>query len=300
MKVKKTYGVIADRGVQAIKFCLTDEGLGLVGYKDGMAIRNFVYTKDEFKKIRDILTEYLGITDQKEDEIVSCLTTISVTDSNFKTALEKATAEQIAEAIKIVTEKGGRNKTKLTTLEGAKDRIKPTAKAKPKAEAKKEEPKSKVVEFPLDDKKPKIIPLKTEGNATYEECEKKLEAERKMFHDFDSEFVIDGLLEACQVDPDFRNNLMRKDKSYGGFMEFMFKAAQNGYCVKYGNVGWISREDGLQLALDYYNHDEEKAKAEAEKKHKEEEAKRKAEAEKKKKEAKANGKTNGKKKSKTA
>jgi hypothetical protein len=175
--------------------------------------------------------------------------------------------------------------TDIKTASKVIDSKKTTTKAK--AENK------KVVQFPKE--KPEIIPLKTDGNSTYEDCVAKLDKEAEMFTDSDSQYVIDGLKELCKVDQDFRNNLMREEKTYGGFIEYMGKAAQNGYCIKYGNVGWIDRDTGLGLAIDYYNHDEAKAKAEEEKL-----KKAKTTASKAKKGGKANGKNVRKKKTGTA
>ncbi len=132
-------------------------------------------------------------------------------------------------------------------------------------------PKSKeknILQFPTEDKKPKFVKLTTEGKRTYKECEEKLGKEAKEFVDADSQYVIQGLLELAKVDQDFRNNLMREDKSYIGFMDYMYEAAKNGYCYRHNNTGWLDRDTGLALAIEYYNNDVAKIKADEEKKRK--------------------------------
>lgn len=298
-KVLKDYGVVADHGSKVLKLQKIMDGekkLALVSYKDGMSVGYKEYTREDANKIKAYLEDYLDYKPVSEPEvsetangtanenIIKSLTTLPSGDCNYQTLLRIATKEDLEQAIAIM-EKGGRHATRIKACQNALKKAKNTktttvkADNKTKAEPKKEEPK--VVKFPTEDNKPKIIPLKTEGNRTYGECVVKLKKEAEMFKDSDSQYVIEGLLELAKVDGDFRNNLMRDDKSYGDFMEYMFKAAQNGYCVKYGNVGWLDRDLGLGLAIDYYNADTEQMKAE-------EDAKRKAEAEKRKAEIEAN------------
>lgn len=301
MKISKDYGAIATHGSKELKLQKEKDvkGISLVSYKDGMSVGSMQLTKAEAKELKNLLeTELEYKTPEPEVEvetksdIVNSLTTLPSTDVNYNTALFSATKEDLEKAIEIM-KKGGRNATRIKACENAIKRIEKSSEIKKAAEA---TGKPKIVEFPTEDKKPKIIKLVTEGDRTYGECAVKLQKEAEQFKDPDSEYVITGLIELCKVDADFRNNLMREDKSYGGFMEYMFKAAQSGYCVRYGNVGWLDRDTALGLAIDYYNHDSEKAEAIEKKKREEEQAKRKAEAEVKKK----NGKTNRKKKSKTA
>lgn len=306
MKITKDYGAVAVHGSKELKLQKEKDvkGISLVSYKDGMSVGSMQFTKTEAKELKNLLEiglEYKTPEPEAEVEtksdIVNSLTTLPSTDLNYNTALFNATKEDLEKAIEIM-KKGGRNATRIKACENAIKRIEKSSEIKKTNTVVKEkkEEKAKIVTFPTEDKKPKIIKLVTEGDRTYGECAVKLQKEAEQFKDSDSEYVITGLLELCKVDPDFRNNLMRKDKSYGGFMEYMFKAAKSGYCVKYGNVGWLDRDTALGLAIDYYNHDSEKAEAIEKKKREEESAKLKAEAEAKKK----NGKTNRKKKSKTA
>lgn len=315
MRIVKDWGCVAEHSSKALKLQTIvnnakEKTLALVTYKDGMNVSAMEFSKAEAKELRRLLAEELGIdlTPKVENEIVHSLTTLPSTDINYQTALREATPEQLKEAIKLMTESGGRHATRIKACQNALNKVDSkitelSAKAKKEVlKAIEDEPKqtAKIIKFPTPEDKPKIIKLETEGNASYEDCEAKLNKEAEVFKDPDSQYVIEGLKELCKVDGDFRNNVMRKEKTYGGFMEYMEKAARNGYCIKYGNIGWIDRDTGLGLALDYYNADSEKMEAEEKKKREEEAAKRKAEAEKKKKEAKANGKKNTAKKGRTA
>ena len=122
-----------------------------------------------------------------------------------------------------------------------------------KEEIEEEPKKDNVIQLPLP--RPEIVKLVTEGNATYEQCEEKLNANKAIYVDPDSQYVIDGLLELCKVDADFRNNVMREDKDYTGVMDYLYDMCQKGYGYKSsdGKKGWIDRDLGLGLAIDYFN-----------------------------------------------
>lgn len=297
MKVLKDYGAVADHGSKVLKLQkIKDTGLALVSYKDGMSVAVHGITKEEATELKRLLEEcldYKTSAPEEDNSIIHTLTTLPAGDVNYSSALKEATKEQLEEAIKIMQNNGGKNQTRIKTCKAQLDKgDKPVKKVNAKtATTEKATIDNKVIAFPKP--KPEIIQLKTNGSANYEQCRIKFEEERKMFTDPDSQYVIDGLLELCKVDKDFRNNVMRKEKTYGGFMQYMEKAAQNGYCIEYGNVGWIDRDTGLGLAIDYYNHDEEKQKKLDEQKKKEAEEKAKATA---KKGGKANGKNVRKKK----
>ena len=292
-KVVKDYGIVAEKGSKTLNLQIVvidkENKLALVSYKDGMSVNIRDLTKDDAKKLKELLEGYLGYkakvveenVSEEMSKIVHTLITVPSGDRNYQTALKEATKEDLEEAIKrMKADKNGRHSTRIKTCEAAlnKASIKFTSKAT-KAEAKAEE-KAKVITFPTEDKKPNIIQLKTEGDRSYGECVVKAKKEMEMFKDSDSQYVLEALLELCKVNGDFRNNFMREDKTYGGFMEYMFNAAKNGYCVKYGNVGWLDRDLGLGLAIDYYNADCDKMKK----------------AENKAKEDKTNGKNKSKKK----
>lgn len=295
-KVKKEYGVVACHGSKELKLQkLSDGRLALVSYKDGMSVRVTEISDNEAEALRYMLEDYLDYKTPKceDNAIIKSLTSLPAGDVNYQTALRNATEEEITKAIEIMKSNGGKNATRIKYCENQLSKGK--KKAEPKAEPKiEEEPKEecKVIQFPKA--KPEIIKLVTDGDHTYEECEKKLGAEREIFTDPDSQYVIDGLLELCKVDGDFRNNVMREEKTYGGFMKYMYKVAKDGYCIKYDNVGWLDRDSGLGLAIDYYNHDEKEAEA---RKKRLDEAIKKTKTNKK--GGKANGNNVGKKKKRT-
>ena len=301
MKVIKNYGTVAVYGakelkLQTIKSITKETRLALVTYKDGMSIK-VTDINAEAKELKRLLEEYLDYkTPQKEEktnvvsvnfvrDVVKSLTSLPAGDPSYATALREATEEDLKRAIKEMEESGGKHATRIKACQNALKKIEtktdvvktvaktikkmPTAKAtthKPTAKAE----EKKMLVFPTDDKKPMIIPLKTEGNRTYEECVTKIEKEKEIFIDSNSQYVLNGLAELCKVDGDFRNNFMREDKAYGDFMEFMHKAGMNGYYIRYGNAVWLDGDLALALAIDYYNNDPEAVKAEEEKKREEE------------------------------
>lgn len=302
-KVLTDYGIVADHGSKVLKLQKIlgndkEKTLALVSYKDGMSIGYQSFTREDASKIKEYLEKYLDykpVVKEKERDIVKTLTTLPSGDCNYQTALRNATEADLYCAIAKMKMDGGRHATRIKACENALKKI--NSKSETVAEKKVKPPKEekKIVQFPTE--KPKIIPLKTKGDRTYEECVEKLNKEAEMFKDSDSQYVIEGLKELAKVDADFRNNIMREDKTYGGFMEYMFECAKNGYCVKYGNVGWLDRDLGLGLAIDYYNADCDKMKEEEEAKNKAEAEARKKELDSKKKGTANNGKNvRGKKK----
>ena len=96
MRVIKDFGPVIDHGASVLKFLKTDEGVCLAGYKDGMRIREYTFTKDEIKQVYDILCKHLDYkpakketkTKNDKDEIVSWLVSTPAGDTNFKSALE--------------------------------------------------------------------------------------------------------------------------------------------------------------------------------------------------------------------
>ena len=313
-KVIKDYGIVAEKGnknlnLQTISNIKKEKRLALVTYRDGMSV-NITDITVEARKLKELLEEFLDykkpekVTEEVKwnKDIVRSLTTLPALDGNYKGTLIKASIEDIEEAIKQM-QKGGSHATRIKVCQaelkrrnGANSRPQKVSETV-KEEGKKEE--VKIIPFPTEDKKPKIIPLKTEGTSTYGECVAKLQKETAELQDTDNQYVIVGLLELLKVDGDFRNNFMREEKSYAGFQEYMFKAAMSGYCGRRGNVGWLDKDSALGLAIDYYNNDSEKQEEIEKKKREEEAAKRKAEADKMK-GANKNGKNVRKKKRKTA
>lgn len=204
--------------------------------------------------------------------VVDSLCSLPAGDVNYTSALNQATKAQLQLAIQIMKmNESGHHQTRIAACEKqiasfkeekntkkAEQKVNPkaskatTTKTVSKAKPVKKEPE-KIVEFP--GAKPKIKPLeKSEESHIYEECEKKIIEETKAYTDEDNRFVINGILEKCKTDEDFRNNVCRKDKTYIGFMEYMINAAANGYCIMIGKTkGMLTKEKALDLAYDYYN-----------------------------------------------
>lgn len=134
---------------------------------------------------------------------------------------------------------------------------KPKAKVEKKAEVKAEPKKAEapkkdnIVIFPKA--RPEVKVAITDGEWTYNDCKAKLEYERKIFCDSDSQFVIDGLLKMCEINQNFRNNVMRKDKSYEGAFKYFMEMARKGYALQYNGVTYLDNNIALGFAMDYYN-----------------------------------------------
>jgi len=148
-------------------------------------------------------------------------------------------------------------------------------KPKPKEESKEEGAKNapttdtksatNVIQFPGE--KPNIIELpKTDGKATVLQCREKLNKEREIYKDSDSQYVIDHLLELCDKSQDFRNNVMREEKSYAGGFKYMAEQVRKGYCLKIGDsCQYLDNALAFALFVDYFNMDEEAMKEEEKK-----------------------------------
>ena len=310
-KVIKDFGVIADHDgiqlkLQLISWYGNKAKYDLRPWKGDYGMKGMVFEESSLKNLKSILNEFYKTHKYEpkkvvENQIVHSLTCLPAGDCSYQTTLREATKDDLRQAIEQMKDKPG-NKTRISLCEkalkstGKRGRPKKVAEVVNQPVTKAEEPKKeKVIQFPTE--KPKIIQLpKSNDTHSYEECEQKLNKERAIFKDQDSAYVIDGILELCKVDADFRNNVMRKDKSYGGAFEYFAKKAREGYCVKYGEMSYLDNDLALGLAIDYFNADSERMDAEEKRKREEEAAKRKAEAE----AGKKNAKTNGKKKSRTA
>lgn len=145
-------------------------------------------------------------------------------------------------------------KTEVVADNPVKKRGRPAkTNASDKVDEKKDKDKKKtnVIEFPKP--KEEIIKLVTEGSATYAECIEKIEGFKKIYVDSDSQYVLDGILELCKVDKDFRNNVMRDDKDFEGALDYMADMCKKGYGYKKGNYGFMDRDMGLGFTIDYFN-----------------------------------------------
>lgn len=196
----------------------------------------------------------------KDDSVVRSLSTLPAMDCNYTSALNKATKEQIEEAIKVMESNGGRNKTrikrckeKLAEFRGKELSKKYSKKTETEVEVEQPKKKAIIVQFPT--KKPEFETLEpTHEGHSYEECEAKLNKEREIFKDADSKFVIDGLLEKCKEDADFCDNVMREDKTYAGAFEYFFNLAKQGFAIKVNdNMAYLDNEMALEYAINYFN-----------------------------------------------
>ena len=228
--------------------------------------------KLEFKKLTD------------HERVVHALTSIPVNDSNYP--LNSATKEQLEEAIAIMEAKPNGNKTrlgrckaKLATLNRQSGTVtktvtkedKPTPAVAttvtsegnlPKAVEKNTEKASEtatVITFPKATKSEPIKKLTPTGeHHSYEEAASKLREELKKFKgDPDSEYVINGVLEACLVDQELVDNVCRPEKSYTKSFAYLYKKAREGHCIMIGtNAGIMDKNTALGFVIEYFGVDE--------------------------------------------
>ena len=127
---------------------------------------------------------------------------------------------------------------------------------KPKSEQKEEKPKAQksnnIIE--LAKARPDIkVRMDLSESHTIEECIEKINKEKAIFKDSDSTFVLDGILEMCKVNPNFRNNFMREEKTFSGAFQYFMDLARKGYAHKFNNVAYMDNNLALGFAMDYYN-----------------------------------------------
>ena len=219
-------------------------------YEDGVR-----FTKEELEELLKMITSNeLGIIGNK---------TVIFEDNQYYLTIENngrlykrtiATKEEIDKLLKFMNgEDEEKNAESVKKRRGRPKKNETNSVNESNEQEKKPEEKksTNIIQFPKQ--KPEIDKLVTDGNATYEECEAKLMKEKEVFVDSDSQYVIDGLLELCKVDSDFRNNVMLEDKNYQGALQYMMKMAQQGYAYKVANGYSMDRDMGLGFAIDYFN-----------------------------------------------
>ena len=128
-----------------------------------------------------------------------------------------------------------------------------TTKAEPKADTKPQaKKKDNIIEFAKA--RPDVkVRMALDEQATIEECIEKIEKEKAIYKDSDSQFVLDGLLEMCKVNGNFRNNFMRENKTYSGAFTYFSNLARQGYAHKINGVSFMDNNLALGFAMDYYN-----------------------------------------------
>ena len=114
---------------------------------------------------------------------------------------------------------------------------------------------------------------------TYDQAAEVLRREMTMFSDDENLFVLHGLLKAAKEDEALAAGILRKGKSYRKAFSYFSKKSQE-YGIKLESCYWLTKEQALPLAIEYYKIDEEevarkKATEEAERKKKSEESKKK-------------------------
>ena len=227
-KVLKDYGTIADHNGLQLKLQLISWNgkpakLDLRAWRNGYAMGGIAMTKDEL--------ETLGIY---------------INEQNLRKPVADMPKLTVSTPIAVEQPKKKR---------GRPAKNEPTKKVdvvETKKEEKKETKKN-VIEFPKA--KPPIEKMVTDGRATYAECIEKIEGFKKIYVDSDSQYVLDGILELCKVDKDFRNNVMRADKDFEGALDYMADMCKKGYGYKKSNYGFVNRDAGLGFTIDYFNLD---------------------------------------------
>ena len=271
-KVVEDFGVVADHDgvqlkLQLVSWYGNEPKYDLRPWNGDYGMRGMVFEKDTLKGLQRVLKEFCKTHPvEAKNDIVHSLTSLPAGDCSYQTALKGATKDDLRKAIEQMKDKPG-NKTRISLCEralnstGKRGRPKKVAEVVSKPVERTTEPQKKdnIIKFPTA--KPEIIALpKSNDTHTYEECEQKLNKEREIFKDQDSAYVIDGILEVCKVNADFRNNVMRDDKSYAGAFKYFAQKAREGYSVQYEGVTFLDNNLALGLAIDYFNADEEAMK----------------------------------------
>ena len=136
--------------------------------------------------------------------------------------------------------------------EQKKSEVKPKSEAKKDSEKPKTQKSDNIIEFAKA--RPDIkVRMELSESHTIEECIEKINKEKAIFKDSDSTFVLDGILEMCKVNPNFRNNFMRKEKTFSGAFQYFMDLTRKGYAHKFNNVAYMDNNLALGFAVDYYN-----------------------------------------------
>lgn len=237
--VKKDFGQIGEKEKYKIFLRLIEWNNNPAKYdlrgwtSDNAAGHGIVFSKEELKTLASLIDREFENDDDEEEVVVA----------PKKRGRKPKAKEEVVEEPK----KRGR-KPKV---------VKETAATEEDEDEEESPVKDNVVQFPGE--KPKIIELpKSNGKATVLECREKLEKEREIYKDGDSKYVIEKLLELCDRSQDFRNNVMREEKTYAGGFKYMTEQVRNGYCMKIdGGVQYLDNDLAFALFVDYFNMDED-------------------------------------------
>ena len=188
----------------------------------------------EFKK----MTEH--------EKVVHALTSIPVNDGNYP--VNTATKEQLEEAIRIMEASPSGQKTRLTRCKAKlKSLVNGTTRKSSSSKitpfAKKAEP----VEEQMEDT------TVSEEKVEYTDAVSKMEAELEKYTDPDSQYVIQGVIDACKADDEFAQKVLSTDKTYEGAFQYLYKKALAGNCIRINkNVGIMTKETALNFVLEYF------------------------------------------------
>ena len=173
----------------------------------------------------------------EHEKTVHALTSIPVNDGNYP--INTATAEELSEAITIMESSPDGNRTRLARCKAKlnsliNNRKKPVTKPTP------------VTVTKQDDKKEEPV-------ITYSSAEEKLRASLSKYKDSDSEYVINGVIEACAVDAEFAAKVMSPDKTYDKAFNYLYNLAKSGKCIMINrNCGMMDKDTALKYVLEYF------------------------------------------------
>lgn len=149
-------------------------------------------------------------------------------------------------------EKAEPKKAEQKKTDPKKSEVKPKSEPKKSSEKPKIQKSDNIIEFAKA--RPDIkVRMDLSESHTIEECIEKINKEKAIFKDSDSTFVLDGILEMCKVNPNFRNNFMREEKTFSGAFQYFMDLARKGYAHKFNNVAYMDNNLALGFAMDYYN-----------------------------------------------
>ena len=95
--------------------------------------------------------------------------------------------------------------------------------------------------------------------STYDRAAEVLRKEMVSFSDDENLYVLHGLLKAIKEDADLAAGVLRKGKSYRKAFNYFSKKSQE-YGIKLESCYWLTKEQALPLAIEYYKIDEEEQK----------------------------------------
>ena len=255
--------------------------------------------------------------------MINGLTNLPSGDCNFKSMVEKAKKEELEEALSIMEANPSGNLTRILAIRRElviREKMQEKEESTPQLSMfssddekdsdglSSEKISDNIVEFKVKEDVPEEVKEETveipeenitldetgitdsspvvsnEGNTQFTAADvfMKLTAEKEKFPDGDSSYVIDKLINMAVKDKNLTAAIMQPHKSYEKAFEYFFKRSREvGYTV--GQCCYLDNDKAVDLAVEYFYFDEEKAEAERKAKAEELKKKREEEAAKKKK-----------------